>query len=207
MVRQKRAVRTRAAVVRTTAAEIDLKGYDGTSLSSVSKTAGMSMGALTYHFPSKNDLADAVWQAGQSLLAEAVDRVAANPAPPLLRVIELSLVIADLMENETTVRAAVRLSWEARSPYPWTDCWLPEVRRLLDEAHRMGQLDQDSPVEDLAVLVQHLVDGTAACLRARPGTQRERLSAGAQLERLWALALSGVAETSTHGITLPLPKP
>jgi AcrR family transcriptional regulator len=203
MVRQERAVRTRAAAVRATAAEIDLKGYAGTSLSTVSRIAGVSMGALTFHFPAKDDLANAVWQAGQSLLTEAVDRVAANRTPPLLRVIELSLVLADLMENETTVRAAIRLSRESRSPSHWTDCWLPEVRRLLGEAHRAGQISEDTPVEDLTVLVQYLVDGTEAYIRARLGTEQERDSAVTQLERLWALVLTGVQDAGAHGKNPP----
>ncbi|MFF5160762.1 TetR family transcriptional regulator [Streptomyces sp. NPDC000348] len=207
MVKQERAVRTRAAAVRTTAAEIDRKGYDGTSLSAVSKSAGVSVGALTFHFPSKDDLANAVWQAGQSLLAEAVGRVAAGRTPPLLRVMELSLAIADLMENETTVRAAIRLSRESRSPFPWTDCWLPEVRRLLGEAHHGGQLSDDTPVEDLTLLVQYLVDGTEAYLRARPGAERERDSAVTQLERLWALVLTGVQDAGAPGTNPPLVRP
>nr|AAM78020.1 transcriptional regulator [Streptomyces carzinostaticus subsp. neocarzinostaticus] len=201
--RQERAERTRAAAVRTTAAEIDLKGYDGTSLSAVSKIAGMSVGALTFHFPSKNDLANAVWQAGQSLLREAVERVAANRTPPLLRVIELSLVIADLMEKETTVRAAIRLSRESHTPSHWSDCWVPEVRRLLSEAHRGGQLSEDTPVEDLTVLVQYLVDGTEAYLRARRDTEQGYGSAAAQLERLWALVLTGVQDAGALGRNPP----
>ncbi|MFI8308119.1 hypothetical protein ACIF80_32850 [Streptomyces sp. NPDC085927] len=136
-----------------------------------------------------------------------MDRVAANRTPPLLRVIELGLVIADLMENETTVRAAIRLSRESHAPSHWSDCWLPEVRRLLGEAHREGQLSDDTPVEDLTVLVQYLVDGTEAYLRTRLTTGEGRDSAVTQLERLWALVLTGVQDTGAVGRTPPPARP
>ncbi|MDA5145930.1 hypothetical protein PEM37_30910 [Streptomyces sp. AD681] len=137
-----------------------------------------------------------------------MDRVAANRTPPLLRVIELSLVIADLMENETTVRAAIRLSRESHAPSPWSDCWLPEVRRLLGEAHRGGQLGDDTPVEDLTVLVQYLVDGTEAYLRTRLDTEQGYDdSAAAQLNRLWTLILTGVQDTGAPGGNPPPARP
>ncbi|MGV9266406.1 TetR family transcriptional regulator [Kitasatospora sp. NPDC003701] len=58
--KQERAQHTRRALLRAAAGEFDRHGYAGTSLSRVSRAAGVTMGALTFHFPTKASLADAV---------------------------------------------------------------------------------------------------------------------------------------------------
>ncbi|MFF1793793.1 TetR family transcriptional regulator [Kitasatospora sp. NPDC058263] len=58
--KQERAQHTRRALLRAAAGEFDQHGYAGTSLSRVSRAAGVTMGALTFHFPTKASLADAV---------------------------------------------------------------------------------------------------------------------------------------------------
>src|SRR3989337_2793252 len=51
MVSQERAERTRQRLLQGAAAEFSLYGYGGTSLQRISKAAGVTMGALTFHFP------------------------------------------------------------------------------------------------------------------------------------------------------------
>ncbi len=195
--KQERAVRTRQALIKAAAQEFDRFGYDGTSLSRVSSVAGMSIGAVTFHFPSKVQLADAVQQEGREVTLEALERLAEEPVSPLRMVIDLTLELTRLMEQEPTVRAGIRLSRERPGSEAWSDAWLPTVRGLLERAYESGQLRGDAQPADVTMLVEHLTGGAEAYLRRRIGSDPALESAVAQLKRVWQLALVGVsAETA-----------
>ncbi|MFD3532138.1 TetR family transcriptional regulator [Streptomyces sp. NPDC058664] len=205
MVKQERAVRTRAGLVRSAAAEFDRDGYAGTSLSQISKAAGVSIGAVTFHFASKADLAEAVREEGHAVTRTALERVTAERTSALRAVVDLTVELARLMEREVLVRASVRLARELPGGASWSGNWLPTVRDLLDEAHRTGQLRDGAPPEDVTILVEYLTGGAEASLRARPGTEGEPESPVDQLNRVWRLALAGVSATGDTGAGLPSP--
>ena len=200
MVKQERAVRTRQALMKAAAAEFDRHGYDGTSLSAISKAAGLSIGAVTFHFPTKVHLADAVQEEGRSVTVAALERLAAEPMTPLRMVIDLTLELTRLMEQEPAVRSTIRLSRERSAAVSWSDSWLPTVRSLLDRAYESGQLHTDALPADVTTLVEHLTSGAEAYLRSRMGSDPAFESAVAQLKRVWRLALAGV---SAEGATVP----
>ncbi len=52
---------TRERLLRAAAAEISLHGYAGATLSSIAARLGMTKGSLAYHFPSKRDVAAALF--------------------------------------------------------------------------------------------------------------------------------------------------
>ncbi|GHJ96543.1 hypothetical protein SNE510_60620 [Streptomyces sp. NE5-10] len=186
-------MRTRQALMKAAAAEFDRYGYDGTSLSAISKAAGMSIGAVTFHFPTKVHLADAVQEEGRSVTVAALERLAAEPMTPLRMVIDLTLELTRLMEQEPAVRSAIRLSRERSTAESWSDAWLPTVRTLLDRAYENGQLRTDALPADVTTLVEHLTSGAEAYLRSRMGSDPVFESAVAQLKRVWRLALAGVS--------------
>ncbi|MEV0185103.1 TetR/AcrR family transcriptional regulator [Streptomyces sp. NPDC050625] len=206
MVKQERAMRTREALVKAAAAEFDRAGYEGTSLSRISKSVGMSIGAVTFHFSTKNELADAVQQVGRSVTREAVEGVLAENRSALRVVVDLTLILAQLMEREPSVRAAIRLSRELPEAVPWSEVWLPTVRDLLDEAHETGQLHAAALPADVTTLVEYLTSGAEAYLRSRMGSDMAFESAVAQLKRLWHVAIAGVAvDTGANAPGTPLP--
>ena len=71
------------------AAAVDLfsqHGYDGTSVRAITAHAGANLGAITYHFGSKEALYDAAFAwATEPIQASAVD-AANSEGPPLLRI-------------------------------------------------------------------------------------------------------------------------
>ena len=193
MVRQERALRTRAAVITAASAEFARAGYDGTSLSRISQLAGMSVGALTFHFRTKQELADAVQAEGRSVTLAALDGRAHADRRALCQVVGLTLELARLMEEEASVRAAIRLSRERPGSASWSQAWLPTVRKLLDEAHEAGQLRESAPAADVMTLVEHLTDGAEVYLRGRVEDESELGNAVARLRTVWKLTLTGVS--------------
>ncbi|MFD7316811.1 TetR family transcriptional regulator [Streptomyces sp. NPDC059883] len=168
---QERAERTRRAMVHAAAEEIDRSGYHGASLARISRSVGMSMGALTFHFPTKDRLVEAVQALSLSMVGEAVAAVEAGEAgeavaggdsvqaPSLGRARALILAISRLLAREPVVRAAVRLGWERPAQEDWTASWLPRVRELLVQAHADGDLRQEADPETVTALAAGLVQG------------------------------------------------
>ncbi|MFC7883309.1 TetR family transcriptional regulator [Streptomyces sp. NPDC057376] len=203
MTRQDRAVRTRRTLIDAAAVEFNRDGYHGTTLAQIAGAAEISMGALTFHFPNKAQLADAVAEEAWATARTVVEHVAGQPAPALQRTIALTLELTRLIEEEVLVRCAVRLSRERHSSTGWAEVWLPLVTSLAGQAHASGQLSGHTLPDDLTGLIRLLIGGCEVNLRnaeaAPPGE-----SAVDRLRHSWRLVLEGIAP-STSAAALPLP--
>lgn len=192
MVKQERGVRTRNHLISVAAAEFDRNGYDGTSLSRLSRSAGISIGALTFHFSAKGELASAVEDSGREATRRVVEDVTARGGPALDTVSALVLELGCLIEADAVVRAAARLTQERVGAGPaWCSCWYPEVRELLERAAEQGQLNPDVDPRPAALLAAHLVGGVV--VRARRGRGGTRGAIVAELRELWRLVRRGIA--------------
>ncbi|MYS70332.1 transcriptional regulator CprB, partial [Streptomyces sp. SID5926] len=60
MARQLRAEQTRATIIGAAADLFDRRGYESTTLSEIVAHAGVTKGALYFHFAAKEDLAHAI---------------------------------------------------------------------------------------------------------------------------------------------------
>ncbi|MET9958556.1 ScbR family autoregulator-binding transcription factor [Streptomyces sp. NPDC006326] len=194
MVKQERAARTREALVQAAAAAFDCAGYEATTLAKISKAAGISIGALTFHFRSKDELADAVQARGEAALRYAADRAAAREEVPLQAAVALTVEIARLLEEDPTVRAAARLARErVDGATAWCSLWLPTLDRLLAQASR-GELRPGTDRKTVLALVSYLVTGAEGYARSRaksPGKADD--SAEQQLTRIWDVVLPGIS--------------
>ncbi len=191
---QERAARTRRCLVCAAAGEFDRHGYAGSSLAKITKSAGISMGALTFHFASKDELAAAVRAEGHAATLAVVGQVAARHEGPVQSVVSLTLALAELLEREAAVRAAARLTREQPGGgADWTSAWAPVVRdRLLHP--RPGGQEHSDDWTTVAALASHLVVGVEADVRQRAGRQDQLDGRSvAELTRIWDLVLRGVA--------------
>ncbi|MFD5869625.1 TetR family transcriptional regulator [Streptomyces sp. NPDC060322] len=195
MVKQVRAERTRQALIAAAAVEFDRRGYAGTSLSAVHRACGMTMGALSFHFPTKAELARAVLQEAEDITRGALARFApARPVPP---VAEFTLALATLLDEEASVRATARLTHEQAVPSLWPTLWRTALQDLMAPAReRPGPGPEPGELELLAV---YLTAGAEAALRAGRTGEEVR----AQLECLWSLALGPSPDPATEALSLP----
>ncbi|GAA0385705.1 TetR/AcrR family transcriptional regulator [Streptomyces luteireticuli] len=191
MVKQERAARTRNSLVQAAASEFSRAGYDGTSLKTISKAAGMSMGAVTFHFASKAELAEAVVEEGRSAVLSALGEAAGRRQGKALHGLrDVTLELARLLQEEVTVRAAAHLSWHLPDTRGWASLWHPVVADLVDEAHGNDELHASARPDDVTALVVHLVRGVELTLH---GTDRDAPDdAVTRLESIWRLILKGI---------------
>jgi AcrR family transcriptional regulator len=181
MVKQVRAERTRQALIAAAAIEFDRQGYAGTSLSAVHRACGVTMGALTFHFPAKADLATAVCHEAEDVTRRALARLA--PASALPPVAEVTFAVARLLDEEVTVRAAARLTQEQAVPSRWRTVWRAALRESVAPARERPRPGPEP--EELELLAVYLTAGAEAALRAGRTGKEVRTD----LECLWALVL------------------
>ncbi|MDO0939366.1 TetR/AcrR family transcriptional regulator [Streptomyces sp. DG2A-72] len=194
MVKQQRAARTREALVQAAAAAFDCVGYEAASLAQVSKSAGISMGALTFHFPTKEQLAAAVQARGACVTRTAVEKITTEQDRPLRSAIELTLEVARLLDEDVSVRAAARLTRECPNAAPsWTSVWLPAVGDLLDRASQ-DELRPGADPQTILTLTAHLITGTENYIRRCASAPEQRESAQDQLYRVWQVVLPGISQ-------------
>lgn len=102
MVRQERAEVTRSAILDGAARAFDAEGYHGTSLGDIVKEAGVTKGALYFHFGSKEELAQALVDEQFSALESVTD----TGKPGVQTVIDIVHTMARLLVADVRVRAA-----------------------------------------------------------------------------------------------------
>ncbi|MFB7121955.1 TetR/AcrR family transcriptional regulator [Kitasatospora xanthocidica] len=108
---QERSERTRGRLVEAGAALFDRRGYAGATLGEIAAAAGVTKGALYFHFASKEELARAVSaQAERSLRSACAELRAASS--PLQGLIDAGYWLVEALGTDPVIRAAFRLGRE-----------------------------------------------------------------------------------------------
>ncbi|WP_412079707.1 ScbR family autoregulator-binding transcription factor (plasmid) [Streptomyces xanthophaeus] len=138
MARQERAIRTKLAILNAAAAVFDERGYEAATIGEVLTRAGVTKGALYFHFPSKQALAEGV-------LRQQFATVAVTPsACKLQELVDTGLVVAYRMRRDPMVSAVARLSLEQdmRALFGTTALteWIGATEYVLTQAKEQGEL-------------------------------------------------------------------
>jgi AcrR family transcriptional regulator len=184
-----RAQKTRAELVRAAARHFDRDGFGGASLGRISAEADASLGALTFHFPSKSALADEVQRQAREAVRGLIAGVALAVEQPLDAVHLLTTDLVGALERDDRVRSAARLRRERPGEGPgWVDEWLAAVRVQLGRADQAGLLAPQVRPDEVAALVGCVMVGVEVAVRGRVGGVYPLQSA-----RLWELLSRGIA--------------
>ncbi|MEU9443066.1 ScbR family autoregulator-binding transcription factor [Streptomyces sp. NPDC048304] len=172
MVKQERAVRTRRALIRAGAEAFAAEGFVPASLTTISRRAGVSTGALHFHFESKRALAravedeaaqavgeitrDAVELGGGALqsLMTATHALMSRIADDL--VVRAGFALCDGLAPEEEKRVSARQEWQR---------WVEETVRW---AERDGQLAEGVPAAAVAAALVAVTVGLEVLGRADP---------------------------------------
>ncbi|SCE36170.1 ScbR family autoregulator-binding transcription factor [Streptomyces sp. PpalLS-921] len=137
MARQQRAIRTRRIFLEAAAEVFDEHGYDAATIAAILERAGLTRGALYFHFTSKEELA-------RGVLQEAVTSDGVSPQTfKLQEWVDIALLLAYRLPREPMLSASIRLSIDprARSLFGtrWPD-WISLGAGLLVKAKERGEL-------------------------------------------------------------------
>ncbi|MDK9495324.1 ScbR family autoregulator-binding transcription factor [Streptomyces katrae] len=146
---QERSERTRRRLVFAGAELFHRNGYANATLGEIAGAAGVTKGALYFHFASKDELADAVQQRGCGLLHEAVRGLREGGASPLQALIDTTHWLARTLHEDPAIPASFRITKECAGHQPasvdFHGAWLSAVCELLRMARDVGELPLDRP--------------------------------------------------------------
>lgn len=165
---QDRAVRTRQELIRSAAEAFDRSGFAPSSLTEISVGAGVSSGALHFHFGSKRALGAAVESAAAQILQDIIAPRPREQPASLRNLVDTSHVLARRLAEDVVLRAGFGLAADAA----WQEnvalwrVWRTWVRSTLTLARGEGVLAPDVLIEDLVSAVTVAVVGAQALGRA-----------------------------------------
>ncbi|WP_371579886.1 ScbR family autoregulator-binding transcription factor [Streptomyces sp. NBC_01314] len=196
MAKQERAVRTRNALIESAAELFDRDGFETASLAMISARAGVSSGALRFHFAGKADLADAVGRAA----AVRLDRITVQEAEDTLQtLIDATYALVGGLGHDTVLRAGFDLSdGLGRAGAGVRRAWQEWVEDVLARAAAEGALARGVSAEDAAVVVVAATAGLESLGRRDP-----RWLSPDSLARFWRLLLPRLARTSALHTLVP----
>ncbi|HEV7626248.1 MAG TPA: ScbR family autoregulator-binding transcription factor [Streptomyces sp.] len=188
--RQERAELTRHALTMAAARSFDRSGYQRTTLFEVSRAAAMSKGALSFHFSSKEELADTVRREACTRTFQASVLLRAKDQPALQTLIDLTHLVAHQMVHDHLARAAVKLARELETPPdPEVNafaCWRQIFTEVAREAQEDGTLGGGVTAESVAELAFCIASGTDSEQAGENDDIHQRLSGH------WRLVLYGL---------------
>lgn len=187
MARQDRAERTRNAILDAAAEVFDERGFDGASLSDILARAGVTKGALYFHFSSKEELARALASEPWGAAVTVPD----NEDGGLQTVIDMSHALAHSMWTNVRVRAGNRLVMEANFASPDAavyEGWIELVNDLLSKAKSRGDVRQEWDTQEVANWISAAFMG----VQTQSAVLTNRRDVHERLTVMWKIALPGL---------------
>ncbi|MFF3847826.1 ScbR family autoregulator-binding transcription factor [Streptomyces sp. NPDC002328] len=198
MVKQERAARTRQALIRAGAQTFAQEGFAPSSLSRISARAGVSNGALHFHFESKKALALAVEAQALHTVRQIVDDARTADGGPLQALVDATHALTAALADDVVVRAGFALGGApGRDPAPsLRGEWQRWVEQTLRHADADGWLAPGISPDTAACAVVAAVVG----LETLGGQDRTWLSEH-KVTALWNLLLPRL--TRRHTLLTP----
>ncbi|MEU8842995.1 ScbR family autoregulator-binding transcription factor [Streptomyces roseus] len=159
MVKQERAARTRETLIRSAAETFDRDGFSVASLTAISSLAGVSNGALHFHFPSKAALAHAVEESALTRLLALTGRAEGGELPAgasrVQLLVDVTHALAGALRGDPVLRAGFSLSGELSRPGPGDlrERWRHWVEDTLRLAELEGELRPEAAAGDVVTAV------------------------------------------------------
>ncbi|WP_261800878.1 ScbR family autoregulator-binding transcription factor [Streptomyces sp. PBH53] len=180
-------MRTREVLLRAAAEVFDEVGYTRASITSIVDRAGLTAGAVYFHFKSKEGLARAV------IHEQAADLQFPQGEPGLQRLIDMTDYLAVEMQQNTLLRAGVRLAVEQNEAdlheYAIYEWWAERFREELVAARARGQLLPSADESAFASLLVAAYTGTQ--IMSQLSTKRADLPG--RISAMWRCLLPALA--------------
>lgn len=192
MPKQDRAVATRASILQSAALIFDDRGYAGTSLETVAERAGVTKGALYFHFASKEDVANAVIAEQHRISRNYAEAAMTSSRSALEAMMLMCRGLAVQLLDEPLVSAGIRLTTDSSSRHlgvqaPYAD-WMATFENLLNVARDEGDVMADV---DPAKVAHFIIPAyTGVQMLSDVMTRREDLFT--RVQEMWLIILPGL---------------
>jgi AcrR family transcriptional regulator len=201
MAKQERAERTRQSLIRAAAEVFAQDGFTPASLTSISRRAGVSNGALHFHFANKSALAQAVEDEAAQILHRITQQATLGTGGALQELVDATHQLMSRLAEDVVVRAGFELCGKTNrgDTAELRQIWQQWIENTLRQAERDGELDEEVSAAAAAAAIVAATVGFEVL-----GGKDTSLLTEQQLARFWDLLLprlvgpGGSAPTSLH---------
>ena len=195
---QARAVATRAQIVRGAAETFEKQGYVGASLGLIIETAGLTKGALYFHFRSKEELARCIVAEQHATSIASVEAIGREQAPAIEQIVMLCHEMARQMVHDPIVRAGIRITLELSADEqgptdPYLD-WINTCEQLARRAIVEGDLTPDTDPPRFA----RFVIGAFTGVQTVSQVLAQRTDLEERVDDMWMFLLPGIIPAGRH---------
>ena len=204
MARQLRAEQTRATILQAAADLFDRHGYEATSLAEIVEHAGVTKGALYFHFAAKEDLAHAIMELQSKMWRRLATELDGRGYTALEALMRLTFVMARLSAEGPVLRAGLRLATAGTPirpplPHPFTE-WVDIASSRLLDAVGQGDLHPEIDVQSVAhTIVCSFVGSRVVGLTLEPATRQPR-----RMAEMWHVLIRGMVPVTRRARYLSL---
>ncbi|WP_405747517.1 TetR/AcrR family transcriptional regulator [Streptomyces sp. NBC_01525] len=189
MARQARAIQTRRTILEAAGEVFDERGYDAATIAEILGRAGVTKGALYFHFTSKEDLA-------RGVLGEALTTEGVLPQDSKLQEwVDVGMVLAHRLPQEPLLRASITLSADRHARAllgtSWPG-WIDYLADMLQQAKDQGELLPHIDPQETAALFVGAWTGVEVVNSAIDGGRLETKIAALYDHVLPGIAVPGV---------------
>ncbi|MFG2228016.1 ScbR family autoregulator-binding transcription factor [Streptomyces sp. NPDC048644] len=184
---QDRAIRTRRAILNAAGALFDERGYEGTAIADIVSRAGVTKGALYFHFPDKRAL-------GLAVIEVQLDGMVPLPPQSLKtqQFLDMGYFLAYQLRTDPVQRGASRLTMR-QGPIDLGQkrvmtLWIDAVAEVLTEAQKQDELLPSVNVNEVARCFVGAFAGVQNMSREFDG----RVGLGRDLTVLWEITLPAI---------------
>ena len=189
---QQRALTTRHAILAASAAIFDANGYSASTIADVITVNKISKGALFYHFPSKEAIAQHLVHGWSNAVVTAFSEASTTGESPAQKLRKAFLELAHHVESDQNLRAGMKLTLEpaiegAHQAYRQ---WVDTTSDVVDEGIAGGNIGDTAQGHRLA---WNLCAGFTGAANAVP-VLREDVDLPARIDDLVTAHLSRAVE-------------
>lgn len=160
MARQDRAIRTRRSILEAAARVFGERGYASATVEEILNRAGVTRGALYFHFSSKEEVALGVLEAQMP-----IDRLP-EQSSKLQKLVDHGMAMAHRLQHDPLVQAGVSLALDQGARELDRDAafraWSDHLEQILTEARGQGELLPHIEVTDTAEFLTGAFAGVQA---------------------------------------------
>jgi AcrR family transcriptional regulator len=192
MATQSRALATRDTILRGAAEVFGARGFGLASISDIARAAGLTKGALYFHFASKDELALAVVAEEHRRTMAASAAILEQGRPALETLVLLSGSLGRQLLADPIVRAGIRLTTDVGTAgqaivEPYED-WFRAIEELTTRAIQEGDVSERVDPAMFAHLLSPAFTGVQLVSEALTG----RADLLQRIRELWIVLLPGI---------------
>ena len=168
---QLRAIDTRRNALRGAAAVIDRRGYEAATIAEIVQESNITRGALYFHFPSKEAIAQAIIAEQGAWLRQYNVEV----SPPVQTIVDISYAFVDALLADPLMRASIRMTIDRAADHDSVargyGVWIAKIETLLARARAAGTLNPGVRLEECAYTITSAMTGLQLTSDALTGRQ------------------------------------